>query len=1583
MKQTTSRDRHNFKRRGVRVFRVLSTALLALTTVTLPAQIYSTLKLTSGLSDGTVGQPYARNVLVSGGSAPYNFETSGTSPTGLAWVPVHAGLLLTGTPSEPGIYSFSVRVTDANGQHSSESLSMTVTASHARPHATSPSNTAIAEQIIEGDTDTVTITDVIQPTGLPSGTAGTPYPPVTFTVPGSGNTFGESGSLPKGMTATPGNNDLVLSGTPIQSGSFGFTISVTTQAGQTVKQLYILNVAPGPPVVISPATIPSPVVDGGNFGPIFFSTSGGASALTLSESGALPAGLTLSYNNSNNNLEMFGYPTQIGTFPFSILATDQLGASVSQSYSLTVTPAPPPAVYPATILSSILVGTVYPSTNFQISGGSGYGSVALTGGSVPPGMTFACVLTTCPGAIGVLSGTPTVPGTYIFTITATDAHIANSSASQTYTIVVDPLPAATIVVSTSPDAVPLYTDQITLNFKATGNYPNVPTGKITVTVDGTSAATLAGGVGSLEAPLVNGIATIKIGRLAPGTHTVIYTYSGDSQYPGTSGTAFHTFTVSYPLHYLTGTSVTVLPASGDADTYYDAVDSDDNVYLSDYTNSVIHKYDTSGNLTTVPTTGLKHPSAMVFDGNGNLYIADTGNGRIVELTPGGTQTVVPTGTLSFPSALAFDPVGQNLWIADAGKRVLQFNLPSQSVNAGNTLTRLGGPPASLAVGLDGTVYAGTGGVDSDCGGLYTFAPGVTTATVVTYPQICSVNGLIVDRSGNLYLEDSYYGSLYRLDASGNLIQFAQGITANIAMDSQGAVWLANADGSLGEFVPGPAGYAGVTPSSEGVHNGSGSVTFGGTFELYFHFPTNTSVATLGWPTNSAYAFPSEGYNESGFFFTDLYRAPLNPGLQKESFSVTFTDGTVLTVPLYGSAYNTELGISPGVVSAVSTNIGYKVTTFGGVALGKDSLDQRSFVYYSDTAANQVYFTDYAGALNSSNTAYNSLGFTGLNAPTQVAADGTQAVYVLDSGGSRIVKLDSSGVQTVVFDLSAQSALSSLTAFALDGATNLYLAGTNSKGKAQIVKMPAQGGYTIFNANLAAVPTALAVDGNSLLTSGDGTGAVIQYNRFGVANNLANVGAAITSMTIEPSGTIYATTTGSATLSAISPQGVVTSHSIAGVTSAAAVAEDGAGTITVADAGSGYLFTEVRDPYVLYNPGSQIPGTIFNFPATAIESSSPVQNYTLTNIGTTQSYTLTNGGATLVEDANSGLTLENLPSLTDFPQAAPSTCVAGTTNLVAGASCVLAYSFRPPSIGPDSEVDGLFYSTPHYSTFPTLLDATFTGTGVSNLPAISFSSTSLQFGRVGLGQTSTETLTVNNTGGGTLHLSSISIDNGHYTYTSTCGSSLAAFTGTCTINVVFTAATLGSDPGTLTLTDDTGGVSGSSQQISLSGTGIAGTKPFVFVANGAGSVSALYSNGYVLSNAVAGGGIGAAVDRNGQVFSIKADGSGVSSFSDSGMAGPFPISAPTGSSALAIDGQDRLWIAAPGAVRVGSILTYFNSVTNLADSTLVKPSGVAIDISGNVWISDSQSDSVHEIVGGAAPVLPLANAVQTNSLGVEP
>jgi hypothetical protein len=37
----------------------------------------------------------------------------------------------------------------------------------------------------------------------------------------------------------------------------------------------------------------------------------------------------------------------------------------------------------------------------------------------------------------------------------------------------------------------------------------------------------------------------------------------------------------------------------------------------------------------------------------------------------------------------------------------------------------------------------------------------------------------------------------------------------------------------------------------------------------------------------------------------------------------------------------------------------------------------------------------------------------------------------------------------------------------------------------------------------------------------------------------------------------------------------------------------------------------------------------------------------------------------------------------------------------------------------------------------------------------------------------------------------------------------------------------------------------------------------------------------------------------------------------------------------------------------------------------------------VWVTDSQSSTVHEIIGGAAPAEPLANAVQSATPGAKP
>jgi hypothetical protein len=48
-----------------------------------------------------------------------------------------------------------------------------------------------------------------------------------------------------------------------------------------------------------------------------------------------------------------------------------------------------------------------------------------------------------------------------------------------------------------------------------------------------------------------------------------------------------------------------------------------------------------------------------------------------------------------------------------------------------------------------------------------------------------------------------------------------------------------------------------------------------------------------------------------------------------------------------------------------------------------------------------------------------------------------------------------------------------------------------------------------------------------------------------------------------------------------------------------------------------------------------------------------------------------------------------------------------------------------------------------------------------------------------------------------------------------------------------------------------------------------------------------------------------------------------------------------------------------------------------------PTGISIDISGNVWISNGGNNSVTEILGGAAPVAPLAIATQNVTLGARP
>jgi hypothetical protein len=175
-------------------------------------------------------------------------------------------------------------------------------------------------------------------------------------------------------------------------------------------------------------TVTNPATTTGTVGTTFnaiFTQSGGLGGVTFTTASTLPNGLTLSAVGV-----LSGTPTQSGTFPIVVRATDANGCFgngatynlVIACQSLTVGP---------TSLANAFQGNAYSQT-FTQTGGNGTVTFSTTG-SVPPGLTLSTG--------GVLSGTPTTTGSFTFTVTATDQN--GCTGSQSYTLVVRARPTIT------------------------------------------------------------------------------------------------------------------------------------------------------------------------------------------------------------------------------------------------------------------------------------------------------------------------------------------------------------------------------------------------------------------------------------------------------------------------------------------------------------------------------------------------------------------------------------------------------------------------------------------------------------------------------------------------------------------------------------------------------------------------------------------------------------------------------------------------------------------------------------------------------------------------------------------------------------------------------------------------------------------------------------------------------------------------------------------------------------------------------------------------------------------------------------
>jgi hypothetical protein len=125
---------------------------------------------------------------------------------------------------------------------------------------------------------------------------------------------------------------------------------------------------------------------------------------------------------------------------------------------------------------------------------------------------------------------------------------------------------------------------------------------------------------------------------------------------------------------------------------------------------------------------------------------------------------------------------------------------------------------------------------------------------------------------------------------------------------------------------------------------------------------------------------------------------------------------------------------------------------------------------------------------------------------------------------------------------------------------------------------------------------------------------------------------------------------------------------------------------------------------------------------------------------------------------------------------------------------------------------------------TSAPATLTVTPASTTPAVQLSAANLTFGNQTVGTTSaTQPVMLTNTGTASLVISGIAT-SGDFAESNNCGGSVTAGSS-CTIRVTFTPTTMGTRPGTLSISDN---AAGSPQSVVLSGTGVAASPSAVNV-----------------------------------------------------------------------------------------------------------------------------------------------------------
>ena len=610
--------------------------------------------------------------------------------------------------------------------------------------------------------------------------------PVTggTTVIITGANFSGATAVTFGATAATGYT--VNSATQITAtapaGAGTVDVRVTTTGGTSATSVADrFTYQSAPTILISPSALPGWVV-GASYSQTIAASGGVAPYSYAVTAGALPAGWTLSPAGA-----LTGTPTAGGTFNFTVTATDSstgAGApySASRAYSLTVA-APTITIAPTTLPAGIM-GDAYSQTIAAANGTAPY-TFALVAGAMPAGVSLS--------SAGVLAGTPSVSGTFNFTLSATDSSTGAGpfDGARAYTWTVG-APAPT-VTGVSPN-----------------RGPNA--GGANVTISGTN---------------FTGVTAVTFGGISATSVTVIDATRITATAPAGAGTV----------------DVRVTTASGSSATSA----ADQFTYVQAPTVTAISP--TSGPSTggtTVTITGANFSGATMVTFGAGAATAFTVNSatQITAIAPAGNGTVdvrvTTTGGTSATSA-GDQFTYSSAPIAGAVSAMVAFGSSANPI----TLNLSGGPASSVAV-----VSAATNGTATPSGTsiIYTpmvgyfgpdnftytaTGPGGTSAPATVTVTVATPGAPVVAAAS----ASTAYGAPTAIDLSGSIT----GIYTSLALASGSAHGVISVSGDVVTYTP-AAGYFGAD-SFTYTATGPGGTSAPATVTV--------TVATPGAPTVAA------------------------------------------------------------------------------------------------------------------------------------------------------------------------------------------------------------------------------------------------------------------------------------------------------------------------------------------------------------------------------------------------------------------------------------------------------------------------------------------------------------------------------------------------------------------------------------------------------------------------------------------------------------------------------------------------------------------------------------------------------------